>query len=141
MLQAIIWVFIVLELCNVVMLYFFPDSLRGNSIAVFKGWEDSKSDEDMHLFIKYLKNWVAGVKLIFIFLLSVIMLTAPPYVQIACLIVLMLSISTFYWGLYPIIKKLDNRGKLAVENYSGSLFYMIAGFLVMMGIGLVSAIV
>ncbi len=141
MLSTVIWVFMILELSNVVMLYFFPDSLRGNSIAVFKAWEESKADEDMHLFVKYMKNWVAGVKLIFIFLLAVIMLTAPAYVRIPCLIALMISISTFYIGLYPILKKLDNNGKLAIDNYSGSLFYMIGMFLVMMGIGLIAALI
>jgi len=47
------------------------DSRMFNSIGVFNAWEKSKADPEMHNFVKYLTNWVAGTKLIFIALLLV----------------------------------------------------------------------
>ena len=35
--------FIVLEITNVIALYFFPRSKYANSVGVFKAWEKSKS--------------------------------------------------------------------------------------------------
>lgn len=65
--------FLVLEAANVVALYFFPDSKYANGVGVFKAWEKSKSDPEIHNFVKYRVNWVAGTKLIFILLLIVIL--------------------------------------------------------------------
>jgi len=65
--------FLVLEAANVVALYFFPGSKYANGVGVFKAWEKSKSDPEIHNFVKYLVNWVAGTKLIFILLLIVIL--------------------------------------------------------------------
>ena len=58
--------FLILETANIVALYFFPGERVANSVGVFKAWEKSKSDPDIHNFVKYLVNWVAGTKLIFI---------------------------------------------------------------------------
>ncbi|MCJ7733254.1 MAG: hypothetical protein MUP11_01790 [Anaerolineales bacterium] len=68
--------FIFLESTNVVALYFFPDSKLANSIGVLKAWEKSKKDHEIHDLAKYLVNWVAGTKLIFILLLVIILFTA-----------------------------------------------------------------
>ena len=40
--QIVIGTFIVLELANVIALYFNPETKKGNSIGVFKAWEKSK---------------------------------------------------------------------------------------------------
>lgn len=65
-----------MEASNVIMLYFFPDSRYANSVGVFKAWEKSKQDPELHDFMKYLVNWVAGTKLIVILLLIVFLLSA-----------------------------------------------------------------
>jgi hypothetical protein len=65
--QIVIGAFIMLELTNVISLYLNPETKKGNSIGVFKAWEKSKDDPEIHHFIEYLVNWIAGTKLIFIF--------------------------------------------------------------------------
>lgn len=57
-------VFIIMEIANVIIIYFKSDFKYGNGVSVFKFWEDSKKDENAHLFAKYMTNWVAGTKLI-----------------------------------------------------------------------------
>ena len=44
------------------------------------------------------------------------------------LIALIASIATFYWKLYPIIKKMDNSGQITPEGYSKTLAMMISIF-------------
>lgn len=106
-LSLVMIVFILLEASNVIILYFKPDSRLGNGVAVFNGWEESKKDKDMHEFIKYLVYWVAGTKLIFIVLLLVILFTGSSLTKILSVVALILSIGSFYWKLYPIIRGLD----------------------------------
>ena len=65
--------FIVLEATNVIALYFFPESKYANSMGVFKAYERSKLDPQVHDLVRYLVNCVAGTKLIFLLLLVVIL--------------------------------------------------------------------
>jgi len=69
--------FLLMEASNVLTLYFFPGSKIANGVGVFKAWEKSKQDPEVHDLVRYLVNWVAGTKLIFILLLIVILATAP----------------------------------------------------------------
>jgi hypothetical protein len=119
-----------METANVVILYFFPDSKFGNGISVFKQWETNKNDEKTFLFSKYLVNWVAGTKLIFITLLIVILFTADEITKLFSIFVMILSISTYYIKLHPIIKKLDLLNEISPKGYSKSLLLMISGFLI-----------
>jgi hypothetical protein len=48
----------------------------------FNAWEKSKADPEIHQFIRYLVDWVAGTKLIFIALLVVILLTVGEETQL-----------------------------------------------------------
>jgi hypothetical protein len=96
--------FLILETTNVVTLYFFPDSKYANGVGVFKAWEKSKSDPDLHNFVKYMVNWVAGTKLIFILLLIVILYTANDQTLIFSSIALVISIASFFWRLFPLIR-------------------------------------
>lgn len=124
-------IFILLESANVIILYFKPDSKLGNGVAVFNGWEESKKDPNLHEFVKYLVYWVAGTKLIFIVLLLVILFTGSVTTKLLTLVALILSITTFYWRLYPIIKGLDKKGHITPVGYSKELGMMIGGFLTM----------
>ncbi len=122
--------FMLLEFSNVLALYFRKDSRMANSVGVFNAWEKSKSDSEMHNFVNYLVNWVAGTKLIFLALLTVIILFGTPMMQYWALWALMLSISTFYWKLYPLIKKMDGDSQLTPKGYSRTLGVMISIFII-----------
>lgn len=128
-LSIAISIFILLELSNVIILYFKPDSKLGNGVAVFNAWEKSKSDPEMHSFIEYLVYWVAGTKLIFIVLLIVILLTGNDTTKLLSVVALILSIASFYWKLYPIIKQLDEKNEITPKGYSKTLGIMIGTFI------------
>jgi hypothetical protein len=131
MLNLAIVVFIVLESLNVIVLYFAPDFKQGNGVAAFKQWELSKSDVDNHLFISYLTNWVAGTKIIFIALLLVILLTGNELTKVITLMVLIVTIATYYWRLNPIIHRLDERDQIVPKGYSKTLSLTIFIFMLM----------
>lgn len=128
-LSIVISIFILLELSNVIILYFKPDSKLGNGVAVFNAWEKSKSDPEMHSFIEYLVYWVAGTKLIFIVLLIVILLTGSDTTKLLSVVALILLIASFYWKLYPIIKQLDDKNEITPKGYSKTLGIMIGTFI------------
>lgn len=128
--------FIIMESANVIILYYFPTSKYGNGVAVFDFYNESKKDENSHLFAKYMTNWVAGVKLIFIVLLLVILLTGSELTKMYGVCVLILSIVTYYFRLHPIIKRLDKNNKITPKGYSKALWWMITGFLMMFSLAL-----
>ncbi len=133
-LNIAISIFIILESLNVMILYFAPDFNKGNGVAVFKHWEKSKEDEAQHLFAKYMTNWVAGTKLIFIVLLVIILFKGDEALKFYALIAMILSIATYFWKLQPIIKKLDDMGEIEPKGYSLTLSKMISGFMLMFGL-------
>lgn len=128
-LSIAIIIFILLELSNVIILYFKPDSKLGNGVAVFNAWEKSKSYPEIHSFIEYLVYWVAGTKLIFIVLLIVILFTGSDTTKLLSVVALILSIASFYWKLYPIIKQLDEKNEITPKGYSKTLGIMIGTFI------------
>jgi len=130
-LKIAIGIFVILELGNVVILYFLPDSKLANAMGYFKAWEKSKSDPEVHEMAKYLVNWVAGTKLIFVLLLIVFLVQGDaqtlPYVGAA----LTLSIATFFWRLFPSMRDMDQKGLIDPDGYSKTLFWMILGMIIM----------
>ena len=124
----------VLEFSNVLALYGKPDFKYANAVGMFKAWKKSKEDPDMHDFVKYLVNWVAGTKLIFIMLLTVILIFGNDQTKLYALLALILSILTFYWKLYPLIKKMDKNDQIDPKNYSRTLGLMIFGFVLALSI-------
>ncbi|MCP4357220.1 MAG: hypothetical protein GY796_04280 [Chloroflexi bacterium] len=135
-LSIAIILFILLESLNVLTLYFNPGSQMGNGLGVFNAWKKSKSDPEMHQFVRYLVFWVAGTKLIFIALLIVILLTAGESTQLLTVVAMIASILSFFWRLFPIIKSLDEEGHISPPGYSKTLAMMIAGFVGMFAIAL-----
>ena len=123
--------FIILETGNIMMMYFLPDSKMGNGVGVFKAWEKSKTDPEIHNFAKYMVNWVAGTKVIFILLLIVFLVWGDdkilPFVGAA----MTLSIATFFFRLFPIIKDMDQNGQIDPKGYSKTLRWMILGMMVL----------
>lgn len=133
--------FIILETSNIAILYFFPDSKLANSVGVFKAWEKSKNYPEIHNFVKYLVNWVAGIKLIFILLLIVMLVWGDdkslPFVGVA----MVLSIATFFWRLFPLIKEMDRNNQIEPKNYSTTLGWMILGFILLLIIAVVLSVI
>lgn len=130
-LDIAIIIFVIMETANICILYFAPDSRLGNGVAIFDYWAESKEDENAHLFASYMTNWVAGTKLIFIFLLLVILFTGSELTKIWGVVAMILSIASYFWKLHRIIRKLDGNGKITPKGYSKALDGMIAGFMVM----------
>ncbi len=121
--------FLILEASNVITLYFFPGSKYANGVGIFNAWEKSKSDPEIHNFVKYLVYWVAGTKLIFILLLIVIIYVADAQTLTLTATALVISIASFFWRLFPLIRKMDADGQITPRNYSAALGWMILVFI------------
>ena len=83
----------------------------------------------MHALVRYLVYWVAGTKLIFILLLGVIVLFADSQTQRWSLAALALATASFYWRMFPLIRKMDRDEQIEPKNYSSVLGIMIAVFI------------
>ncbi len=135
--QIAILGFILLELSNVMALYFAPGSKYANAVGVFSAWEKSKQYPEIHDFVKYLVYWVAGTKLIFLVLLTVIIMFADPETQRISVMALIIAILSFYWRLFPLIRKMDQNGQIEPKNYSVVLGVMIFVFVIIFLIAVV----
>jgi len=124
-----IFIFIMLELSSVLALYFAPGSRYANAVGVFTAWEKSKQYPEIHDFVQYLVNWVAGAKLVFLLLLAMIVAFAELDIQRLSLIALAIATLSFYWRLFPLIRKMDKNGQIAPKNYSIVLGVMIFVFI------------
>ena len=122
--------FLILEAANVITLYFFPESKYANGIGVFKAWEKSKANPEIHNFIRYLVNWVASTKLIFILLLIVILVSGNHRTLLFSSLALVISIASFFWRLFPLIRQMDQDGQIDPRNYSTALGWMIGVFII-----------
>lgn len=100
-LSVAIIVFCIMELGNVLILYFMPDSKLGNGVAVFDNWFDAKQDENESMFAHYMAYWVAGVKLIFIFLLLVILFTGTELTKLYGVVAMILSMTLLTCTITP----------------------------------------
>jgi len=140
-LQIGILVFVIIETLNICMLYFAPGMKQGNALGVFKAWDTAQKDENMKEFATYMAAWVAGAKLIFIMLGIVIIIWGNIETQLATCAAMVLSISSFFWRLFPAIKRMDEKGQIDPKGYSKTLLGMIvafvACFMVVFVIGLV----
>ena len=129
--KIVIFAFIILETSNVLALYFAPGSRKANAVGVFSAWEKSKQYPEIHDFIKYLVNWVAGAKLIFLFLLAGIALYGDLNQQRLSLLALAIATLSFYWRLFPLIKKMDREDQIEPKNYSNVLGVMILSMVIL----------
>lgn len=136
-LQIAIIVFTFIECLNIMILYGKPESTIGNGVGVFNAFHQLKNND----FVKYLINWVAGTKLIFIMMGIVAVAFGNKTVHLFSVIALIISILSFYWRLFPIIKKLDKKGEITPKGYSKTLNLMIVSFLSMFVIALLIYII
>jgi len=128
LIEAVILAFITLEASNVLALYFAPGSKYANAVGVFTAWEKSKQYPEIHDFVKYLVYWVAGTKLMFLLLLATIIIYADISIQRMSLIALLIATLSFYWRLFPLIRRMDRNGQIEPKNYSIVLGIMIFVF-------------
>lgn len=140
-LNGAIIIFLLMELSNVLIMYFRPDFKYGNSMNVFNNWHEAQKEADERLFVKYLVNWVANCKLIFIILLLVILFFGSFELKVYATIAMILSIGVYFISLHPIIKKLDANGKITPAGYSKTLALMITGFMLLFTVALILALV
>ncbi len=124
-LQVGILVFVFIEILNVLTLYFAPGSKKGNGLGVFTSYEELKKDQRHGEFVTYLVNWVAGAKLIFIMLSLVIVFYGNYTTHVFSVVALIISILSFNFKLYPIIKSLDKKEMISPHGYSKALNIMI----------------
>lgn len=129
--KIVLLAFILLEVSNVVVLYFFPGSKRANAVGVFSAWEKSKQYPEIHDLMRYLVYWVAGAKLIFLLLLGLIVAFADLNLQRLSLVTLALATLTFFWHLFPLARKMDREGQVRPRNYSWVLGGMILAMIVL----------
>ena len=135
MLTWAIVLFGLLELMNVAVLYFAPGSRKANGVGVFKAWEKSKADPEVHAFVGYLVYWVAGTKVIFLALLIVILATGSDQTKAATSAVLAVTIAVFFWRLFPLARRMDSAGQMLPRGYSRTLGQMIAVMVAVFAIG------
>ena len=135
--EIILLIFIILETANVFTLYFNHSTKLANGMGAFSILED-KMEVNQKAMYEYLIYWVAGTKIIFISLIIIIIAMADEITQFYSLIALTLSISVFYWKLYPIMRKMDNDGKISPKGYSKILARLILLFIVVFITGVIS---
>lgn len=129
--KIVLMAFILLEFSNVVALYFFPGSKRANAVGIFPAWENSKQLPEIHNLMRYLVYWVAGTKLIFLFLLGLIVAFADLNLQRWSLVALGFATFTFYWRMFPLVRKMDHEGQVYPKHYSLVLGGMILAMIVL----------
>jgi hypothetical protein len=136
--------FIIIETLNVIMLYFAPGMKQGNALGVFTAWDKCQKDEELKSFANYMAAWVAGAKLIFILLGISVILWGNIEMQIATCGAMVISISSFFYKLYPGIREMDKKGQINPAGYSKTLLAMIVtfilGFLVIFIMGIIKYI-
>ncbi len=130
-LNIAITVFIILESANIIILYFFPETKYGNGVAVFNEFYIVQKNESSRLLVKYLVNWVAGTKLVFIGLLLAVLFLGDEIIKVHSLTFVGIAISSYYFKLNPIMKKLDESGEITPKGYSKTLLLMITGIISM----------
>ena len=140
LLTLVLVVFGVLEVTNVAVLYGAPGSRKANGVGVFAAWEKSKEDPEVHLLVRYLVYWVAGVKVIFLALLAVIVVTGSERTTIAAGGVLAVSVAVFFWRLFPLARRADQSGEMLPAGYSLTLGIMIAVMVAALTLATVAAI-
>lgn len=140
--QALTWVFVVfgvLEVMNVAVLYRAPGSRKANGVGVFTAWEKSKADPEVHLLVRYLVYWVAGVKVIFLALLAVIVVTGTERTKTAAGAALAATVAVFFWRLFPLARRADAAGAMRPTGYSRTLGIMIAVMVAALAIATIAA--
>jgi hypothetical protein len=124
-LQIFLLTFVVIETLNMLELYFMQDQCVFNGISCFSAWNKTRDDPEVHELIRYLVNWVAGMKLIVIALILVFVFYAPEATLIAASLALVITIGSFFWRMFPMLRWMDDNGYVSPRGKSRMLTVMI----------------
>lgn len=127
--------FLLLEISNVFVLFFAPDSPQVHGMGMFPVWEKIKKDVNMYNLVRYFTFWVAGSKLILIVLLVIVLVMGTPMMKVIAGYVTGLSMLPFYWGLFPTMKKIDENDQVEPKGFAMRLGFTITMFILMFLIG------
>lgn len=125
--QITMIVFVTIEILSVLELYFLQEKAVFNGVSIFSGWEISKEVPEVHQLLKYLVNWVAGIKLIVIGLILVLVFTAPVHSLICAAAALVITVSSYFWRMYPMLQKHDQAGLVSPRGRSRMMGAMVLG--------------
>ncbi|MBT7988865.1 MAG: hypothetical protein HN769_03180 [Anaerolineae bacterium] len=117
------------------------DNCKFNGACIFSSWEKSKADPEVHMLMRYLVNWLAGVKMIVIALVLVLVFTAPESTLILAAIALVITIASFYWRLYPLLRTADKAGQLSPRGHAKRLSVMLMGLELSLIFGIVMQLI
>ena len=132
--------FLLLEISNVIVLFFIPDSKQVHGMGMFPAWEKSKSDPDVHSLMRYLAIWVAGSKLIIVALLIVLLIWGNKQLITLGGFALVISMSPFYFGLFPAMQKIDKNNQVDPKGFSVRLGFTITVLVLALLIGSILAL-
>jgi hypothetical protein len=132
--------FLLLEISNVIVLFFIPDSKQVHGMGMFPAWEKSKCHPDVHNMMRYLTIWVAGSKLILVALLIVMLIWGNQQLIILAGFALVTSMLPFYFGLFPAMKKIDENDQVVPKGFSMRLGFTITVLILALLIGSILAI-
>jgi hypothetical protein len=135
-LRIFLLIFVVIETLNMLELYFMQDQCVFNGISCFSAWDKTRHDPEVHELIRYLVNWVAGMKLIVIALVLVLVIAAPDATLITAALALSVTIASFFWRMFPMLRQMDRQGHVGPRGKSRMLLIMIMA----LELGLVVAI-
>ena len=130
--QVTLLVIMTVEVLSVLELYFMQDRCVFNGVAMFKVCAAARKDPELFGLIRYLVNWVAGVKLIGIGLMGVIVFTAPENLLIYAAVAMVLAIASFFWRMFPMSRQFDDAGMIEPQGRSRMLGWMVVGLEVML---------
>jgi len=132
--------FLLLEISNVIVLFFIPDSKQVHGMGMFPAWEKSKSDPDVHNLMRYLTIWAAGSKLIIVALLIVLLIWGNKQLITLAGFALVISMSPFYFGLFPAMQKIDKNNQVDPKGFSVRLGFTITVLILALLIGSILAL-
>jgi len=132
--------FLLLEISNVFVLFFRPDSRQVHGMGMFPAWEKLKSDPDIHNLMRYLTIWVAGSKLILVALFIVMLIWGDKQLITIAGFALVISMLPFYFGLFPAIKKIDKNDQVVPKGFSMRLGFTITVLILALLIGSILAL-
>lgn len=132
--------FLLLEISNVFVLFFRPDSRQVHGMGMFPAWEKSKSDPGIYNLMRYLTIWVAGSKLILVALFIVMLIGGDKQLIAIAGFALVISMLPFYFGLFPAMKKIDKSDQVVPKGFSMRLGFTITVLILALLIGSILAL-
>lgn len=125
--QVTLLVIMAVEILSVLELYFMQDRCIFNGVAMFKVCAEARENPDLFGLVRYLVNWVAGIKLIVIGLIAVIVFTAPEQTILLAALSMVITIASFFWRMFPAARFFDEMGQIEPKGRSKMLGAMVIG--------------